>query len=179
MDHPSVVELQTQRDSILEQIARFGDFRPGNLAQRHGKLSKPSCHCARPDSIGYGPTWTLTIKTRIQKSVYHAVPEEALFAQHLINFGAVSDQIHKAPLLVQLTARVIQRKFRNTPTSCLALDFACQLPSMVQSAAWGGALPFWIATFSDVWRHRLPGETLRPRRSISPVCCVTTRFVRW
>ena len=134
-------------------------FTPGNLAQRHRKLSKPSCHCARPDSMGHGPTWTLTIKTRIQKSVYHAVPEEALFAQHLINFGDVSDQIHKAPVLVQLTARVIQRKFRNTPTSCLALDFACQLPSMAQSAAWGGALSFWIATFSDVWRQVAGGNS--------------------
>ena len=37
MDHPSVVELQTQRDSNLEQIARLGDFRPGNLARPHRK----------------------------------------------------------------------------------------------------------------------------------------------
>ena len=41
MDHPSVVELQTQRDSILEQIARPGDFRPGNLAQHHRNCGKP------------------------------------------------------------------------------------------------------------------------------------------
>ena len=37
MDHSSVVELQTQRDSILQQISRLGDFRPGNLAQLHRK----------------------------------------------------------------------------------------------------------------------------------------------
>ena len=37
MDHPSVVELQTQRDSILEQNTRLGDCRPGNLAQPHRK----------------------------------------------------------------------------------------------------------------------------------------------
>ena len=178
MDHPSVVELQTQRDSILEQIARFGDFRPGNLAQRHRKFSKPSCHCARPDSMGHGPTWTLTIKTRIQNSVYHAVPEEALFAQHLINFGEVSDQIHKAPVLVQLTARVIQRKFRNTPTSCLALVLRvschpwCRVPLGVAHCHFG--LPHFRAC-----GDRLPGGTLRPRRSVSPVRCVAIRFVRW
>ena len=97
MDHPSVVELQTRRDSILEQIARFGDFRPGNLAQRHRKFSKPSCHCARPDSMGHGPTWTLTIKTRIQKSVYHAAPEEALevTCEHIEQNQRFNELIHQ------------------------------------------------------------------------------------
>ena len=37
MDHPSVVELQTQLDSILGQNTRLGDFGPGNLARRHRK----------------------------------------------------------------------------------------------------------------------------------------------
>ena len=78
---------------------------------------------------------------------------QSLFANHLIDFGETSDQIHKALMLFHLTERVIQRKFRKTATSCLALDFACQLPSMVQSAIWGGALALWIATFSSVWRQ--------------------------
>jgi len=56
-------------------------------------------------------------------------------------------------MLVYLTARVIQRKFRNAANSCLALDFVCQLSSMVQSATWGGALAIWIAPFSGVWRQ--------------------------
>ncbi len=34
-DHLSIVELQIQRDSILEQTVKLGAFRPGDLAQRH------------------------------------------------------------------------------------------------------------------------------------------------
>ena len=69
-------------------------------------------------------------------------------------------------MLVQLTARVIQRKFRNAATSCLAFDFACQLLSMEQSATWGGALAFWIATFSGVWRQ-VAGAELSDRGDLS------------
>ena len=86
-----------------------------------------------------------------QRFFFTASQLQSLFAQLLIDFGEASDQIHKAPMLVQLTARVIQRKFRNTSTSCLALDFACQRPSMVQRAAGLGALAFRIAALSVVW----------------------------
>ena len=34
-DHLFIVELQIQRDSILEQTVKLGAFRPGDLAQRH------------------------------------------------------------------------------------------------------------------------------------------------
>ncbi len=97
MDHPSFVALQTQRDSILQQIARLGDFRPGNLAQHHRICGKPSCHCAGPDSIGHSPTWTLTRKARNQKSVYRTVPEEALEVtrEHIAQYQRFNELIHQ------------------------------------------------------------------------------------
>ena len=111
MDHPSVGELQTQRDSISEQIGRFGDFRLSNLAQRHRKFSKPSCHSARPDSMGHGPTWTLTIKIRIQKCVYHAVPEEALEVtrEHIEQNQRFNELIHQ---LVEVSDTLCEARIR-------------------------------------------------------------------
>ena len=64
---------------------------------------------------------------------------QSLLVQPLIDFGEAFDQIQIAPVLVHLTDCVFQCKFRNAAISCLALDFACQLPSTVQNATWGGA----------------------------------------
>ena len=87
MDHPSFVELQNRRNSILEQIAGPGDFRPSDLAQRHRKFGNPSCHCAQPGTMSHGPIWTLTRKARNQESVHRPVPEEAL--------GGAREQLRK------------------------------------------------------------------------------------
>ena len=91
------MELQTQRDSILEQVAKLGDFSPGNLAQRHRKCGEPWRHCTRPDSMGHGLTWTLTRKARIQKSVYHTVPEEApeVTREHIAQYQRFNELIHQ------------------------------------------------------------------------------------
>ena len=47
--------------------------------------------------MGHGPTLTLTIKTRIQKSIHHAVPEEALEVtrEHIEQNQAFNELIHQ------------------------------------------------------------------------------------
>lgn len=53
-------ELQQQRDRLREALACVGNLRPGSLVQRHHRCGKPTCHCARKDSPGHGPSWALT-----------------------------------------------------------------------------------------------------------------------
>src|SRR5437867_3333602 len=54
------VELEQQRDRLRGALASVGDLRPGSLVQRRHKCGKPTCHCARKDSAGHGPSWALT-----------------------------------------------------------------------------------------------------------------------
>ena len=44
-------QLETQRDSILNQLASIGDFRSGNLSEFYHKCGKPNCYCAKPQRI--------------------------------------------------------------------------------------------------------------------------------
>ena len=52
--------LLERRDALKAQLAAIGDMRPGSLVGRYRKCGKPSCHCARADSPGHGPSWSLT-----------------------------------------------------------------------------------------------------------------------
>ena len=56
----SLPELVVQRESIKTQIVGLGDLRPGSLTDRFRKCGKPNCHCAEPDDVGHGPSWSLT-----------------------------------------------------------------------------------------------------------------------
>ena len=53
-------ELEQQLDRLRGALACVGALRPGSLVQRHHKCGKPTCHCARKDSEGHGPSWVLT-----------------------------------------------------------------------------------------------------------------------
>ena len=102
----------------------------------------------------------------LQRLFFTASQLQSLLAKHLIDFGEPSDETHKAPVLVHLTARVIQRKFRNAATACLTPDFACQRPAMVQRTAGLGALAFRIATLSVVWTQ-VAGSEFADRGDLS------------
>ena len=45
----------------------------------------------------HGPTWTLTRKTRNQKSVYHTEPEEALEVtrEHIAQYQRFNELVHQ------------------------------------------------------------------------------------
>jgi hypothetical protein len=55
-----VAKLHARRDELKAQIASVGDLRPGFLFGRYRKCGRPNCHCARRDSEGHGPSWSLT-----------------------------------------------------------------------------------------------------------------------
>jgi len=58
--NPKHRRLLEQRETLKAQLAAVGDMRPGFLMGRFRKCGKPGCHCARHDSPGHGPSWSLT-----------------------------------------------------------------------------------------------------------------------
>lgn len=53
-------DLEQERIRLRAALASVGDLRPGSLVQRQHRCGKPTCHCARRDSPGHGPSWALT-----------------------------------------------------------------------------------------------------------------------
>jgi hypothetical protein len=52
--------LRLQRDQLKSELAQVGDMRPGSLVPRYRACGKPTCHCAKKDSKGHGPSYSLT-----------------------------------------------------------------------------------------------------------------------
>jgi len=74
---PTLKELHRQKAQLLAQIKNFSDFRSGSLVGRYRKCGKPNCHCAKPDSKGHGPSWSLT-RTVKGKTVTTIIPKDAV-----------------------------------------------------------------------------------------------------
>jgi len=58
----SLDELEQQRSSIFQEMARLPDFRSGSITATHGTCGKPNCRCHQPHSPGHGPNFRLTRK---------------------------------------------------------------------------------------------------------------------
>jgi len=76
---PSLSILREQRAALLSQIAAIEEFRPGSLAGRYRKCGKPSCHCAREEERGHGPSWSLTRAVK-GKTVTKVIPADSVDA---------------------------------------------------------------------------------------------------
>jgi len=57
---PFLDDLQRERSRLQHAFSQMDDLRPGSLVERFRKCGKPSCHCAKPDSPGHGPSYSLT-----------------------------------------------------------------------------------------------------------------------
>lgn len=73
MANASLPELVVRRESVKTQIVELGDLRPGSLKDRFRKCGKSNCHCAEPDDVGHGPSWSLTHAER-GKTVTKIIP---------------------------------------------------------------------------------------------------------
>ena len=60
----SLPELEAQRTELFRQLLAVGDLRRGSISTTSGKCGKSSCHCARRDDPGHGPSFRLTRKVR-------------------------------------------------------------------------------------------------------------------
>jgi len=72
----SLADLEQRRTELVLGFSRLGDLRPGSVTAIIRRCGKPSCHCARPDDPGHGPTTRLTRKVR-GKSVSESLPTPA------------------------------------------------------------------------------------------------------
>lgn len=69
----SLPELEQQRCLLATQLSRLGDLRPGSVTGIVRRCGKATCHCARPDDPGHGPTLRLTYKVQ-GKTISEALP---------------------------------------------------------------------------------------------------------
>jgi hypothetical protein len=58
------LQLERQRAELLKRIGSVRDLRRGSITATSGKCGKPTCHCAKPGSIGHGPNFRLTRKVQ-------------------------------------------------------------------------------------------------------------------
>ena len=75
MSH-SIAELELERAKLLAQMAALQDLRPGSVTAIVRRCGKPTCHCARPEDPGHGPTLRLTYKVE-GKTISEALPTPA------------------------------------------------------------------------------------------------------
>jgi hypothetical protein len=92
-------ELRNRRDAIRDELASLGDLRPGSLVGRYRRCGKPTCHCAREEGGGHGPSWSLTRgvggKTRTK-----IIPPAAV--------GRTREQIAEYQRLRRLTGELVE-----------------------------------------------------------------------
>src|SRR5437660_749169 len=58
----SLVDLEHQRNAILQQMLRMPDFRSGSITATRGTCGKANCRCHQPNQPGHGPNYRLTRK---------------------------------------------------------------------------------------------------------------------
>ena len=56
----AVEGFEQRRKELKGELASLGDMRPGSLVERYRKCGSSGCHCAKQDSPGHGPYWSLT-----------------------------------------------------------------------------------------------------------------------
>jgi hypothetical protein len=57
-----VSTLLQERSSLLEELARIGDFRRGSIAENYRRCGKANCCCAQDEHGGHGPQYLLMTK---------------------------------------------------------------------------------------------------------------------
>jgi len=60
----SLVDLEHQRNAILQQMLHLPDFRSGSITATRGTCGKANCRCHQPNQPGHGPNYRLTRKVK-------------------------------------------------------------------------------------------------------------------
>lgn len=89
----SLKALRERREQLTASLTHIDDLRPGFLTARFRKCGKPNCHCARQDSPGHGPSYSLT---------------------HRVAGRTVTQVIPSGPAVERAKAQIAEyRRFRN------------------------------------------------------------------
>lgn len=60
----TLVDLESRRTAVREQIAQLGDMRSGSITGTGGRCGNPNCHCHLVGDAGHGPYYRLTRKVK-------------------------------------------------------------------------------------------------------------------
>jgi len=122
---PSLDDLQRERSRLEVALTQMDDLRPGSLVERFRKCGKPTCHCAKPDSPGHGPSYSLTREVA-SKTVTRIIPPSGVaqtqrqiaeykrFRDWSREFVQVSEKICDAQL--QVTTDSASRELKKNST---------------------------------------------------------------
>jgi hypothetical protein len=69
-------QLEIQRDRVVQEMARLGDFRRGSITTITGRCGKASCRCHQAGQPAHGPHFRLTRKIK-GKTVSETFPSLA------------------------------------------------------------------------------------------------------
>jgi hypothetical protein len=69
-------DLESQRASLVKQIAALGDLRSGSITDTSGRCGKTNCRCHQPGNPVHGPNPRLTYKDQ-GKTVTESLPTPA------------------------------------------------------------------------------------------------------
>ncbi len=85
----------TTRRSSSNSSSCLPEFRVGSFVGRYRKCGRPWCHCARVDSPGHGPSWSLTRSVE-GKTVTKIIPTEAVetVQQQIARYHRFQEVIH-------------------------------------------------------------------------------------
>ena len=70
----SLKALHEKREQLKAGLAQINDLRPGSLTARFRKCGKPNCHGAQKDSLGHGPSYSLT-HASAGKTITQVIPQ--------------------------------------------------------------------------------------------------------
>ena len=83
----TLVELESKRTRLHEQMAALGDFRRGSISVNFRKCGKNNCACSRAGHPGHGPQylWNATIEGKSQAENLRLGPHLEKVSQEIEN----------------------------------------------------------------------------------------------
>jgi uncharacterized protein DUF6788 len=119
--------LETRRTDLLRALASLKDMRPGSVVGAVFRCGKASCHCARPEDPGHGPSLRLTYKWH-GKTVTEALPTPSAVRKAEREIAEFRDYQRLGKELVEVNEKICrlrpveetltpQEKKRRTPSS--------------------------------------------------------------
>jgi len=103
----SLAQLEKRRAALVRELSDLRDMRPGSISGIVRRCGKTTCHCARPDDPGHGPTLRMTYKLD-GKTISEALPTPTAVrkAEREINEFRKYEQLSRS--FVETNAKICQ-----------------------------------------------------------------------
>ena len=101
-------------DQLTASLIRIDDLRPGFLTARFRRCGKPNCHCARKDSPGHGPSYSLTHRVP-GKTVTQVIPQGISLERTKAQLTEYRRFRHLVRELITVSEPICSAQLRETP----------------------------------------------------------------